>query len=119
VSSLDSIAAARRDLTSLLDEKDRSRAVLVDTKEKPLGGLADLPSHAILDRGRVIGLWEFDIEEGRIAWGTFDVRKTKQLSSVIEETEAFVRDQLGDARSFSLDSPKSRTGRIAAIRKLA
>ena len=27
-----------------------------------------------------------------------------------------VRDQLGDARSFSLDSPKSRTPRIEALR---
>jgi hypothetical protein len=32
------------------------------------------------------------------------------------ETESFVRDQLGDARSFSLDSPKSRRPRIEAIR---
>ena len=119
VSSLDSIAAARRDLTSLLDEKDRAREVLVDTKEKPLGGLADLPSHAILDRGRVVGLWEFDTERGRLAWGTFGVKKTKQLLGAIEETEAFVRDQLGDARSFSLDSPKSRVGRIEAVQKLA
>ena len=73
----------------------------------------------MLDRGRVIGLWEFDMEKGRIAWGTFGIKKTKQLSNAIEETEAFVRDQLGDARSFSLDSPKSRVGRIEALRKLA
>lgn len=119
VSSLDSIAAARRDLVSLLDANDGSRTVLADANEKALGGLSDLPSHAILDRGRVIGLWEFDTEQGRIAWGTFGIKKNKQLAGVIEETEAYVRDQLGDARSFSLDSPKSRVGRIESIRKLA
>jgi hypothetical protein len=118
VSSLDAIAAARRNVATLLDESDNSRSVLVDTAEKALGGLSDLPSHAILDRGRVIGLWEFDTETSSIAWGTFGVKKTKQLTSVIEETEAFVRDQLGDARSFSLDSPKTRVTRIGAVRGL-
>ena len=118
VSSLDSIAAARRDLPSLVDGKDESRRVLVDTTEKPVGGLSDLPSHAILDRGRVIGLWEYDVDASRIAWGTFGAKKTRQLAAVIEETEAFVRDQLGDARSFSLDSPKSRVKRIRAVAAL-
>src|SRR5205823_12385381 len=98
VSSLDSIAAARRDLRSLLDERDYTRATVVDMATKPLGGLSDLPSHAILDRGRVIGLWEYDVESSTIAWGTFGVKKTTPLDSAIERTEAFVRDQLGDAR---------------------
>jgi hypothetical protein len=33
--------------------------------------------------------------------------------------ENYIREQLGDARSFSLDSPKSRTPRIEALRKMA
>ena len=119
VSSLDSIAAARRNLASLVDAKDHARSVLADTTEKPLGGLSDLPSHAVFDRGRLIGLWEYDTDSSRIVCGTFGVKKTKQLSAAVEETEAFVRDQLGDARSFSLDSPKSRTKRIEALRRLA
>lgn len=118
VSSLDSIAAARRDVTSLLDSNDGSRSVLVDTTQKPIGGLSDLPSHAILDRGRVIGLWEYDVDSSCIAWSTFGLKKSKQLTAAIEETEAFVRDELGDARSFSLDSPKSRVKRIAAVRAM-
>jgi hypothetical protein len=116
VSSLDSIAAARRNLASLVDAKDHARPVLADTTEKPVGGLSDLPSHAIFDRGRLIGLWEYDPEASRIAWGTFGVKKTKQLGAAVEEMETFVRDELGDARSFSLDSPKSRTKRIEALR---
>jgi hypothetical protein len=119
VSSLDSITAARRNIVTLLDDKDNARSVVVDTNEKALGGLSDLPSHAILDRGRLIGLWEFDTETSRIAWGTFGVKKTKQLAAAVEDMEAFVRDQLGDARSFSLDSPKSRTTRLAGVRALS
>jgi hypothetical protein len=118
ISSLDSIAAARRNVESLLDPKDNERSVLADSGEKRLGGLSDLPSHAILDRGRVIGLWEYDVDQSAMAWGTFGVKKAKQLEAAVEETQAFVRDQLGDARSFSLDSPKSRAKRVAAVRAL-
>jgi hypothetical protein len=119
VSSLDAIAAARRDIQRLLDEKDRKRTVLVDSKEGPLSGFYDLPNHAILDRGRLVGLWEFDVDSSSIVWTTFGVKKSKPLQQKIDEMEAFIRDQLGDARSFSLDSPKSRKPRIEALRRMA
>jgi hypothetical protein len=80
--------------------------------------LQDLPSHAILDRGRLIGLWEYDPATESIAWMSF-VKKDKALQNAVTRTENFVRDQLGDARSFSLDSPKSRVPRIAALRASA
>ena len=41
----------------------------------------------------------------------------KALKQAVAQTEQYVREQLGDARSFSLDSPKSRAPRIAALRK--
>jgi hypothetical protein len=119
VSSLDPIAANRREMQSLIDPEDRERPVMVDATSKPLGGLTDLPSHAVLDRGQIIGLWEFDPAAGSIVWATFGRRKDKALAATVEETEAFVRDQLGDARSFSLDSPKSRVARVESLRALA
>jgi hypothetical protein len=118
VSSLDPITANRREMQSLIDGKDRERTVMVDAASKPVGGLADLPSHAILDRGQIVGLWEFDVDSGKIVWATFGRRKDKGLAAAVEETEAFVRDQLGDARSFSLDSPKSRVARLESLRKM-
>lgn len=117
VSSLDPITANRREMQSLIDEKDRARPVLVDATTRPVGALADLPSHAILDRGRIIGLWEYDVDTGSIAWATFSGKKDKALVAAVEETQAYIRDDLGDARSFSLDSPGSRVGRIASLRK--
>jgi len=119
VSSLDPIAANRREMQSLIDDEDRERPVVIDATSKPMGGLTDLPSHAILDRGRIIGLWEFDPAAGSIVWATFGRRKDKALAAAVEETEAFVRAQLGDARSFSLDSPKSRVSRLESLRALA
>lgn len=119
VSSLDPIAANRREMQSLIDNADREQPVVVDATSKPMGGLTDLPSHAILDRGQIIGLWEFDPATGSIVWATFGRRKDKALAAAVEETESFVRDQLGDARSFSLDSPKSRVARLESLRALA
>ncbi|HYL76437.1 MAG TPA: crosslink repair DNA glycosylase YcaQ family protein [Bryobacteraceae bacterium] len=117
-SSIDAIALLRRDLKGLLDPKDMDQQVFAEKDTKQLGSLADLPSHAILDRGRVVGLWEFDTATNSIAWTAF-IKKNKALQDAVARTEAYVRDQLGDARSFSLDSPKSRAPRVAALRKAA
>src|SRR5205814_3214138 len=54
-SSLDGIALLRRDLKALLTPEDRERRVPADKGAVVAGGLMDLPSHAILDRGRVAG----------------------------------------------------------------
>jgi hypothetical protein len=116
VSSLDPITANRREMQSLIDDRDRERPVMVDATSRALGGLADLPSHAILDRGQIVGLWEFDPDANEIVWATFSRKRDKKLSDAVDETQTFVREQLGDARSFSLDSPKSRAARLASLR---
>ncbi len=116
VSSIDGLILLRRELSSLVDEADRGRKVMGDKALVSLGGITDLPSHAIFDRGRLAGLWEYDVEAGTIAWATFGA-KEKALSGEVKRTEQYVREQLGDARSFSLDSPKSRAPRIEALRK--
>ena len=97
-----------------MDAEDLARPLY---REKSYAGenLADLPSHGILDRGRVIGLWEYDTESDSIAWASF-IPKNKDLLSAVAETEDYVKTQLGDARSFSLDSPKSRAPRIQSLR---
>jgi hypothetical protein len=116
--SIDSLFMLRTQFEDALDPKDLERKVPVDSGMKNLGSLTDLPSHAILDRGRIVGLWEYDQATESIAWVPF-VKKDKALQEAVTRTENFVRDQLGDARSFGLDSPKSRAPRIAALRKSA
>ncbi len=118
VAGLDSFALLRRDLASLIDQSDAKRKVLADRGARELSGLSDLSNNAILDRGRIVGLWDFDPEAQSIAWWAFGA-KDKALKDAVARTEAFVRDELGDARSFSLDSPKSRVPRLAALRKAA
>jgi hypothetical protein len=95
VSSLDEISLLRRDLAA--------------------SGMKDLPSHAIVDRGRLAGLWEFDPAANEIVWMSYE-KPDAALKKAVEITQEYVRNDLGDARSFSLDSPKSRIPRIEAIR---
>jgi len=82
---------------------------------KVSASVLDLPSHGIFDRGRLVGLWEFDPATETIAWASF-VGRNAGLKAAVERMETFVREELGDARAFSLDSPKSRVGRIADLR---
>ena len=51
----------------------------------------------------------------KIAYVAF-AERTKEISAAVARTEEFIRDQLGDARSFSLDSPKSREPRLKQLR---
>ena len=120
VGSIDSLSLLRRDLPSLFDPADLTRPVAAERGARELGALSDLPSHAIVDRGRVVGLWEFDPAAGKIAWWAFGAdAKDKALLAAVARTEAFVAGDLGDARSFSLDSAKSRAPRLAALRASA
>ena len=119
---LDNMLHLRRDVSCLLAAEDRERRVLGEKgEEQPVANLSDLPSHAILDRGRLVGLWEFDPVEGAIAWRTFTPQPAslKPLKDAIARTEAYIREDLGDLRGYSLDSPESRRPRIAALRREA
>ena len=116
VSSLDGISLLRRDLKSLIDPRDLDRRFVTDKEAAALNDLADLPSHAIFDRGRLVGLWEYDTTSDSIVAATF-IPRNDDLKSAIARTEDYIRKQLGDARSFSLDSPKSRAPRIEGLRK--
>ncbi len=115
LSSIDAILLHRRDLKSLLDPSDLDRQMAGDQKVYELGSVQDLASNAILDRGRVIGLWEYEPSSESIAWTSF-VDKTDGLKKEVAKMEEFICSQLGDARSFSLDSPESRQGRIDSLR---
>ncbi|MEO5779848.1 DNA glycosylase AlkZ-like family protein [Arthrobacter sp. PAMC25284] len=102
----DSLMLLRRNAADLLAEDDRDRDVLA-----PQALQADLPDHPILDRGRIIGLWQYDPGQERIVSWLFD-GATQAVTRRIDEIQAWIRDDLGDFRAFSLDSPAGRQPRI-------
>jgi outer membrane protein assembly factor BamB len=71
---------------------------------------------SIFDRGNLVGLWAFDSEDGTIVWNSF-IKPNAALREAVRNTEVWVREQLGEARTFSLDSPKSRAPRLVEMRK--
>ena len=117
-SGLDSLVLLRRSHRSLAESSDLDSLPPL-TKDGAAGGaLADLPCHAILDRGRLVGLWEYDQPSESIVWLSF-IQRNSDLKAAVRITETYVRSDLGDARSFSLDSPKSRQPKIEALRRAA
>ena len=106
----DSLVLLRRNSADLIAEQDQDKELLGSA----LALQADLPDHPILDRGRIIGLWQYDPGKARIAYWLFD-GPTPAATQRIAEVEAWIRDELGDFRSFSLDSPASRQDRIDAL----
>lgn len=106
----DSLVLHRRNSGDMFADQDKGKKVLDTT----LALQADLPDHPILDRGRIIGLWQYDPGNERIAAWTF-AEPTAAVTQRIAEVEAWIRDDLGDFRSFSLDSPASRQIRIDAL----
>ena len=118
LAGIDALLLLRRDLPSLVDASDAD--IPIPGENQRMGSVGDLPDHAIVDRGRLVGLWQYDVQGGELVWWLFSRAKPdKALREAIERTQAFVRDDLGDARSFSLDSPKSRAPRLDALRSAA
>jgi len=115
LAGIDALILLRRDVPTLIDEADA--ALPVPGEKMRVGGVTDLTDHAIVDRGRLVGLWQYEVDSfDVVTWLFGGAKPDPALREQIARTQAFVRDDLGDARSFSLDSPKSRAPRIVALR---
>ncbi len=118
ITNLDGLFLHRREIQSLIDPADLDRQVPAEKGTGSLLKAQDLSNHAIVDRGRIVGLWEFEQHSGSLVHALF-VPMNDELQAEIRRTEAFIRDQLGDCRCFSLDSPKSRQPAIDTLRAMS
>ena len=64
----------------------------------------------------MIGFWDWDVQKDEAVWATFHP-PSAGVRAAVARTATFVRDELGDARTFSLDSPEGRTERLEALRR--
>lgn len=117
VSSLDNSIHLRRDHRWLVDDSDQTFEFLTEKGLGPIGGLMDLPCNAILDRGRQVGLWEFDFDAKEVAYCLFSGDRPKDVQREADKMTAYINEGLGDCRSFSLDSSESRRPRIELLRR--
>jgi hypothetical protein len=115
VTQLDSLLLLKQDVSVLLDPANHAHPLLGPKSARSDGRLMEFASPVIVDRGGIVGLWEYDPSTESIAYAVFG-KKDALLKKAVAATEEYVRTQLGDARTFSLDSPKSRLPRIEALR---
>jgi hypothetical protein len=115
IAGIDGLNLLRRDLPLLIDPADAQRPVPGAKAGRILGMETDPPCHVVVDRGRIVGLWEYDTQRHELVHQLF-VPLDPALEEALARTGSFVREELGDARGFSLDSPKSRAPRITAMR---
>ena len=118
ITNFDGLFLHRRDVRPFIDAHDANRQVPASKGTGSLLKAQDLYNHAIIDRGRIIGLWEYEVSSQSLVTALF-VPKNDQLEAEIRRTEGFIRDSLGDCRCFSLDSPKSRQPAIDALRSMS
>lgn len=109
--SLDNVVHLRRELAPLVDDADAARVRAL------AGGLSEAPHHVIVDRHRLVGFWDYDVDASELVWSTFSPA-TDALRAAIDRAERCVRDELGDARAFSLDAPGARGERLDALRAM-
>lgn len=80
-----------------------------------LDGPLGLAFQAIVDRGRIIGLWDYDPEERELIYMTW-TNPTKDLEVLAKKLECEIRDEIHDVRTHSLDSLKNRQKRFEFLR---
>ena len=108
LSLLDSLFLLKRTFETLIDDPDIGNKI-------GGRGLSDLEYNVITDRGTIVGVWEYEQRSAQIAYHVFGPVESAHKEA-IHRTEDYVRDQLGDARCYSLDSPESRQPKIEQIR---
>ncbi|RMH16970.1 MAG: hypothetical protein D6696_16935 [Acidobacteria bacterium] len=77
---------------------------------------------ALLWGERLIGFWEYDLDREEIVTATFEPLPAALRPALDEERRrlaAFIRDQLGNAQSFSLDTDDAVRRRAAELRAMA
>jgi hypothetical protein len=88
-------------------------------RQVPLGEARYLGHRMLLLGNRVVGFWEYDPEETEIMCRTLDPLPSELGRRLIEDSEslaAFLRDDIGHGRSFSLDTDEDLHQRAQALR---
>ncbi|MDP2310589.1 MAG: crosslink repair DNA glycosylase YcaQ family protein [Pseudomonadota bacterium] len=87
----------------------------------PLAEARHMATRALFVGDTMVGLWELDPDAGSVVLGTFSplpAALRERVEAAAADTAAFLRDDLQNARSFSLDTVEQVRERAATIRAL-
>ncbi len=117
----DHLTHLRRDLAFVDPALGERRVPDWEHGQRQLSEVTRLHLPAILDRGRLIGFWDYDDQKGRIVWASLMPLDRSLRQAVYDELAAmqsFIRDELGDARFNALDKERNRRQRLESIEEL-
>jgi hypothetical protein len=105
------------------DPKHHAREVSVwgNTKGSTLGDARHLFMRALLDGDRLVGFWEYDVDAGKVVFGTFDPlapKRRKAVEALAQEVATFLREDMGHAHSFSLDNDDTVRERAELVKAM-
>lgn len=89
------------------------------TRGNTLGDARHIQGRLILHGDVVAGLWELDLREGAVVAALLEAPSAREREALEAEASGlarFVSEELGHARSFSLDTDETVAGRVATLR---
>lgn len=120
----DNLIQLQPGVAALIDSRHHHLAVPVwgRRKEQTLGTANHMAYRSIAHNGEVVGIWEFDPDAESVVWATFAELPRSERTRVDDEAEAvarFLREDVGRAISFSIDTEDDLRRRCAGIRELS
>ncbi|MDH3224729.1 MAG: winged helix DNA-binding domain-containing protein [Gemmatimonadota bacterium] len=91
-------------------------------KAQTLGTATHMAYRSIVRNGEVVGVWEYDPDGQDVVWTTFAPLGGKTSDEVEREAQSvasFLRDDVGRAISFSIDTEDDLRRRVSAIRRMS
>src|SRR5262249_18381888 len=88
------------------------------SKTTTIGEAKHITSRTIVTGEGIVGLWEFDPDTGKIVAAPFEklpAAQAKELAALADDTAAFLRDEIGHAKIFSLDNEDEIRTRAKAL----
>lgn len=90
--------------------------------DSTLGAANHMAYRSLVVDGEVVGVWEHDPDQGRVAWAVFgplDPATERRIEAEAHEVATFLADDVGRAISFSIDTEDDLRRRAGRIREMA
>ena len=83
-----------------------------------ISAAAEIDHHTIACGNGLVGVWEYDPKAKAVVTSLWHptTRLRRLVADAAEETTAFIRDELGDAKLSAVDPPEKRAQRLAFCR---
>lgn len=84
-----------------------------------LGTVKHIATRLVFYGNRLIGFWEYDLDREKVIWTGLESVSNKQkdaISAVAHDVGTFLKEQVGHARSYSLDNEEAIRKRAALVK---